>query len=259
MKLSMFNNAPKVPSGLSPALEEMVNGGLLDENDIDYLNHIKMDVSEDNYDVAMEGFIRAVGHDVVSNISDTYRTIKGYFLGINSKREYIEEICDDLIEWCEDKKHSYPNLELKMGPFKTWMKTSEVWWWRYFFLLNDDTYKRMIEKMKNNTSSELEKMGHNEAARTVGGNLFPYMALAWFVGELFNEQKAKEVASEKIDHAKNIDELIKVVKLYKERNNNFFKVILDRKLNITNTPFQMLLLGATDLRRSVKKTINLAI
>ena len=61
-----------------------------------------------------------------------------------------------------------------------------------------------------------------------------------------------------LDSIDNIPELIKVVELYIKRSNTFFDLITKRKIKIKSAPFQVILLGATDLRRTVKKIVNLA-
>lgn len=231
---------------------------LFDENDIDYLNHVSVKYDESELDIAVEGYVRALGHDAASLYTDSYRQLKGIFIGIESKRRYIEEICNDLIEWCNDKKYDHRKLHLVMGAFGTWMKTSETFWWRYFFLLNDSTWNHMLKNLKQDKASKLESAGNSVVVR-VATSVLPYSGLAWFVGDMFNEANAKTQAAKLIDNARTIDDLIKLVELYKKRSNEFFETVIEHRSEINGTPFQVILMGATDLRRSVKKTINLAI
>ena len=206
--------------------------GAMDERDVDYLEHL--DIPEVTEEVAMEGFLRAVGHDAVSSIPDSYREIKGWFLGMESKRKYINEICDDIVEWLEDKDRDHKNLDLDLGTFKTWMKTSETFFWRYYFLLNDKYWKKMEQDLKNGEISGVETLYSID----------------------FKDRKDVATYLDSID---NIKDLVKVVKLYKERTNKFFELILKRKVKVKAFPFQVILLGANDLRRTVKKIVNLAI
>lgn len=238
--------------------EETTEVQLFDENDVDYLNHLVVKYDENELDVAVEGYARAFGHDTVSIYTDAYRHTKGIFIGIESKRRYIEEICDDLIEWCNDKKHEHRNLHLVMGAFDTWLKTSETYWWRYFFLLNNNTWNHMLKNLKEDKTSKLESANNSMVVRAAT-SVLPYANLFWFVGDLFNESEAKKEAAQLIDNARTIDDLVKLVELYKKRSNEFFKTVIQHRSQINGTPFQVILIGATDLRRSVKKTINLAI
>lgn len=239
-------------------MSEIKETNLLSDDDLDMMEHLEGGYTADQFEVAVEGFARAVGHDVASRYTDGFRTVKGYFLSIESKRRYIEEICDDIVKWCNVKKAGNPDLTLSMGAFKTWMKTSEVFWWRYYFFLDDKTYNNMINNLKNNEKTELERWDRNQLVDAVAST-HGLVRFAWFVGETFNQREAKLKSSDHINNAKNIDDLIKTVELYKKRSNEFFKLILERKLDIKGTPLQMSLMGALDLRRSVKKTVNLAL
>lgn len=114
--------------------ESLIEQGVMDERDIDYLEHLQVpEVEELDADtvVAMEGIARAVVHDAATIYTDAFREVKGWLLGIESKRKYVEEICTDLIDWLKDKDVDHKNLDLDMGTFKTWMKTSESFFWRF--------------------------------------------------------------------------------------------------------------------------------
>lgn len=212
--------------------EEIEATGAINELDIDYLEHLQ--VPEVTEEVAMEGILRAVGHDAISGIADSYREMKGWFLGIESKRKYIISVCDDIIEWLEDKDREYKNLDLDLGTFKTWMKTSATFFWRYYFLLNDKYWKQIEQDLKDSKITGLEALYSID----------------------FKDRKDIATYLDSID---NIKDLIKIVKLYKERTNKFFDLILKRKTKIKAFPFQVILLGTNDLRRTVKKIVNLAI
>lgn len=212
--------------------EEIEATGAMTDVDIDYLEHLQ--VPEVTEEIAMEGILRAVGHDAGSTFTDAYREMKGWFLGIESKRKYINTICDDIIEWLEDKDVEYKNLNLDMGTFKTWMKTSETFYWRYYFLLNDKYWKEMEKDLRAGKITGVESLYSID----------------------FKDRKDIATYLDSID---NIKDLIKVVKSYKERTNKFFDLIIKRKVKIKAFPFQVILLGSTDLRRTVKKIVNLAI
>lgn len=243
-------------NGHDSQTDSLLSNGLMDENDVDFLNHLSI-VNDQETQVAIEGVVSAQLSNIGSVYTDAFRDLKGWFLGVETKRMYIEEICDDLLQWCKEQDVKNPELSLKMGAFKTWMKTSEVAWWRYFFLLDDKTFNEMMKNIKNDSYTEIEKIDYDRRVDEVV-KINPLTRLAWFVGHTFNQQDAKKRASLLIDNAKNIKELIKIIELYKSRSNEFFKAITDRKKKIPGTPFQMILLGATDLRRAVKKTVNLA-
>lgn len=214
-------------------LEELEERGIMDERDIDYLEHLEVPAVEIN-DVATEGIIRAVAHDSASSFTDAYREIKGWFIGIESKRKYIEQIIEDLIDWLKDKDVEHRGLDLDMGSFKTWMKTSETFFWRYYFLLNDNVWHRVESDLRAGRITELESLYSID----------------------FRDRK--EIASY-LDSLTSIKELIKMAELYRTRSNTFFKLIVDRKVKIKSAPFQVILLGACDLRRTLKKIVNLAL
>ena len=212
------------------SLESLMVRNVLDERDIDYLNHLEID----EVNIATEGIVRAGAHDLGSVLTDSYREIKGWVIGTESKRKYIIEICDDLIDWLKDKDVDYADLDLDMGSFKTFFKTSETFNWRFYFLLDDSTYNRILSDLKADQITALESIYDID----------------------FSKRKELTV---KLDSVKDIKGLIKVVETYKDRTNTFFDLILKRKTKVKSFPFQVILLGANDLRRTVKKIVNLAI
>lgn len=214
------------------SLEELERRGIMDDRDQDYLEHLEVPETQVN-EVAIEGIIGAVIHDAGSVYTDAYREMKGWFLGMESKRQYIERICQDVIVWLKDKDLEYRNLNLDMGTFKTWMKTSETYYWRYFFLLDDSTWRQIESDLKAGRITDLESIYSIDF-------------------------KSRKEVTRYLDSIDNIPELIKVVELYIKRSNTFFDLITKRKIKIKSAPFQVNLLGATDLRRTVKKIVNLA-
>lgn len=189
------------------------------------------EVTED--DIAQEGIIKALVGDTVRGIPEAYREMKGWFLGIQSKRNYVNEQCQDTIEWLRDEDKSNPKLDLDMGTFKTWMKTSETFYWRYYFLLHDGIYNDIMKSIKNNEISNLE------------------------VNLDFNMKDRMKVA-QMLDSIRSIKDLIVVVEKYRARSNAVFEAMLKRERRIQGFPFQVILLGYNDLNRTVKKIVNLA-
>ena len=218
----------------SPQMEDFEERGVMNEVDQDYLDHLDVPELSQIDQVTLEGIVRAVIHDGLSNYTDAYREMKGWFLGIETKRKYTEEILDDLIDWLKDKDLSYRNLDLDMGNFKTWMKTSETFYWRFYFLLNDSTWHRIEGDLKQGRITELESIYSIDF-------------------------KDRQDVTRYLDSIGDIKGLIKVVEIYKERMNKFYALIVNREVKIKSAPFQVMLLGAADLRRTCKKIVNLAI
>lgn len=189
------------------------------------------EITEDN--IAQEGIIKALVGDAVRGIPEAYREMKGWFLGIQSKRNYINEQCQDTIEWLRDEDKSNPKLDLDMGTFKTWAKTSETFYWRYYFLLHDSIYNDIMKSIKNNEISNLE------------------------INMDFNMKDRMKVA-QMLDSIRSIKDLIVVVEKYRARSNAVFEAMLKRERRIQSFPFQVILLGYNDLNRTVKKIVNLA-
>lgn len=223
----MFKHAEGV------ALEEFTDEDLAAENivvpDIRPLD--EEGVIQQN--IAEEGIIKAIAGDVVRNVTDAYKEIKGWFLGVESKRKYIDEQCLDTIEWLKEEDRNNKKLELDMGKFKTWMKTSETFYWRYYFVLHDEVYNDIMKAIKNNEITEMEVLTD------------------------FNMKDRMKV-TRMLDSAETIKDLIVIVEKYRARCNAIFKGLTNRKRKIQSFPFQIMLLGYADLNRTVKKIVNLA-
>lgn len=191
-------------------------------------------INESNVDeVAVEGFVKAVVGDAVRNVTDIWKEMKGWFLGIESKKNYIDESCRDTIQWLKEEDKDNPKLSLDLGKFKTWMKTSETFYWRYYFILHDDTYNDIMKSIKNNEISVLE------------------------IYTDFNFKERMKVA-QNLDSIENIKDLIVIVEKYRSRCVSIFDGLMKRKRKIQSFPFQIMLLGYADLNRTVKKIVNLA-
>lgn len=189
------------------------------------------EITED--ELAAEGFVTAIAGDIVRNYSGAYREIKGWFLGIESKRKYLNEHCEETIEWLKEEDRSNPKLDLDLGSFKTWMKTSETFLWRYYFILNDEIYNDIMKNAKKNEITSLE------------------------VSMDFNMKDRMKV-TQKLDSVRSIKDLIVIVEKYRSRCNSIFEALLKRKRKIQSFPFQVMLLGYNDLNMTVKKIVNLA-
>jgi hypothetical protein len=186
------------------------------------------------FELSQEGIIRAVAGDVGRFFSDTHRAIKGWFLGVESKRKYIDEHCRDTIAWLKEKDNAHPNLNLDMNEFYTWMKTSESFHWRYYYVLSDQIYNEIMKNIRDNEITRIE------------GSFD------------FNLGERRKVAR-MLDSIKTIKDLIIIMEKYRSRCNNIFHGLLNRKRRIQVFPYQILLLGYGDLNRTVKKIVNLAI
>ncbi len=224
---------------LSLMLEDFDERGVMNDTDVDYLEHLDVPMpNEETAAAALEGIGKAILHNIGHGSQSAYSEAKGWFLGIEAKRQYIQEICASVIEWLKEKDQKHPNLDLEMGAFKTWMKTSEFIAWRYYFLLNDKVWSDIEQDLKNQNYngdvSALEKIYN------------------------INFKDRKEVAK-LLDSVKNIKGLIELFETYAERSDKFFKLIAKRPIKIKGAPFQVILLGANDLRRTVKKIVNLAL
>ena len=232
----------------SPQMEDFEERGVMNEVDQDYLDHLDVPELSQIDQVTLEGVIGAIVHDKVSKISDTYREIKGWLLGVESKRKYIEEICNDLIEWLKDKDINYRNLDLDAGTFGTWMKTSEFFYYRFFFLLNEKTWHQVLGDLKSGNVTHLESIYSMQSVIPHGTYRF----------NTVNFTDRTDVMRY-LDSVGDIKTLVKIVETYKQRVNEFCHLIIDRRIKIKGAPFQVMLLGAADLRRTCKKIVNLAI
>jgi hypothetical protein len=215
------------------AQEELIERGVMDERDIDYFDHLQVPLVEMD-DVALEGIFKAVVHGIGSRITDDYRHWKGMFLEMESKRKYIVELLDDLSDWLKEEERDNPNLDLNMGAIKTWLKSSETFVWRYYFLIEDSTWESLVKDVKSEVAGDLETFTN-----------FDF--------------KNRTKAANYMDSISDIKGLLKVVELYKKRTNIFFDLASKRKRSLRKTPFQVILAGALDLRRTVKKIVNLAV
>lgn len=217
--MKMFKHAEKC------ALEDFTDEEVLAEG-------IEIDESKVD-EVAVEGFVKAIVGDAVRNVTDAWKEMKGWFLGIESKKNYIDESCKDTIQWLKEEDQDNPKLSLDLGKFKTWMKTSETFYWRYYFVLHDETYNDIMKSIKNNEISSLE------------------------VYTDFNIKERMKVA-QNLDSMETIKDLIVVVEKYRSRCVSIFDGLMKRKRRIQSFPFQIMLLGYADLNRTVKKIVNLA-
>lgn len=182
---------------------------------------------------AQEGIGKAILGDMRSDFSNASSEMKGWSLDIGAKRKHVKEKCLEAIDWLKEQDKDNPGLKLDMGGFKTWLKTSETFIWRYYFLLNDGVYNGIIKSIKNNEISEIEAM----------------------VDFSISDRKK---AARMIDSAMTIKDLIVIVERYRSRADMVFDGLMKRKRKIQSVPYQIILLGAHDLIKTVKKVVNLA-
>ena len=115
------------------SLENLIERGIFNQVDVIYFNRLLDPSNKGCNNVSTEGIVKAKIYEIGSDYHDVLTEAKGWFKGIETKRKYIQETCEDLLDWLKDKRAEDPDLDLDMGTFKTWMKTSETFYWRYFF------------------------------------------------------------------------------------------------------------------------------
>lgn len=211
-------------------------------------NHVKDREETFQYaDIATEGIATGIVADIGHSLHNNLSTAKGWFEGVGKKRKHINEVCELTIEWLKDEQKDNPKLELDVGSFKTWMKTSETYLYRYYYLLTDTVYKEIVDSLKKDDISELEDFfGHflndANAANTMNSA----------------DMKDRKSATRMLDGIRKISDLIVVVERYRARVNVIFDLMEKRDRRIKGFPFQLMLSGANDLRQTVKKIVNLA-
>lgn len=212
-------------------------------------NHVKDREETFQYiDIATEGIVTGMVADIGHSVHNSVSTGIGWFQGVKKKRESINEIADATIEWLKEEDKDNPKLELDMGSFKTWLKTSELKYYRYYYLLSDPVYNEIVSNLKNDEVSELEDFfGHflndTNAANTMNSK----------------DMQARRTATRMLDSIRTIKDLILVVDKYKARANMIFELMEKRDRSIKGFPFQLMKSGANDLRQTVKKIVNLAV
>jgi hypothetical protein len=185
-------------------------------------------------DIAVEGIVRAKLGEAGKNFTDVYSEMKGWTQGVESKRRYLNELCEDDIAWLKDKDSDYKNLDLDMGRFYTWMKTSETMYWRFFFVLSDEVFNDIVKQIKKDEITDLEVLTNMDI-----------------------KERAK--VTRKLDSVKTVKDLIVVMEKYRSRCNMIFEGLGKRKRKLQSFPYQIMLLGQKDLSRTLKKIVNLAI
>ena len=73
------------------------------------------------------------------------------------------------------------------------------------------------------------------------------------------DSKDRKSATRMLDSIRTIKDLIVIVNKYKARVNLIYDLLEKRDRSIKGFPFQLMLGGASDLRKTVKKIVNLAI
>lgn len=223
-------------------MRELISSIVMERHDEDKLETFQL------HEVASEGIATAVVADVGHGLSQAGSTVKGWFQGVKKKRAQTNEILEDTIDWLKDNDKQHRRLDLDMGGFKTWMKTSETYLYRYYYLLNDSVYNEMVSDLKKGNIAELEDfLGHIVNQNNVGNSMNSA------------DMKDRKSATRMLDSLREIKDLIILVEKYKARVNLIYDLMEKRDRYIKGFPFQLMLTGATDLRRTVKKIVNLAI
>ncbi|MDD2819468.1 MAG: hypothetical protein PHN51_11830 [Candidatus Nanopelagicales bacterium] len=159
--------------------------------------------------------------------------IKGWFEGVATKQRHINEFAEETIQWLKDKDNENKGLDLDMGAFKTWLKSSEAFYWRFYFFLNDKIFNQMVSELKKHESTKIE-------------------------GVADFDMKERTEATRMLDNARTIKDLIVIVNRYRARVNLVFDLIQKRKRAVKGAPFQVALLGMVDLNKTVRKIVYLA-
>ena len=199
-------------------------------------------------EVATEGIATAMVADVGHYYHGVGTELKGWFEGVTKKRKHTNEVLIDTIDWLKDADKDNRNLQLDMGSFKTWMKTSETFIYRYFYLLTDSVYNEIVSSLKKDEISELEDFFGHFVNQANASNLMTS-----------TDSKDRKSATRMLDSIRTIKDLIVIVNKYKARVNLIYDLMEKRDRSIKGFPFQLMLAGASDLRQTVKKIVNLAI
>ena len=205
---------------------------------------------EENFqynEVATEGFVTGVVADIGHGLHNAGTSILGWIEGAKKKRAHINEVLDDTISWLKEEDKENPRLNLDLGSFKTWMKTSETYLYRYFYLLSDSVYSETVDALKKDEISELEDFFGHFVNQANAGSIMTS-----------TDMKDRKSATRMLDSIRNIKDLVVVVEKYKARVNVVFDLMEKRERSIKGFPFQLMLRGAADLRQTVKKIVNLS-
>jgi len=198
-------------------------------------------------EVATEGIATSVIADAGHQIHSLGTRVKGWFEGLGKKRRHINDIATDTIDWLKEEDRANKNLNLDMGGFKTWMKTSETYQYRYYYLLNDSVYKEIVDNLKNNDISELERFFEHFVDQENAATIM-----------VSSDMKDRKSATRMLDSIRKIKDLIVLVEKYRSRVNLVFDLLEKQDRTIKGFPFQLMLRGMADLRQTVKKIVNLA-
>lgn len=197
--------------------------------------------------ISTEGFVTAMVADVGHQIHNNVSTVIGYVEGLHAKQQSINEIAESTIEWLKDEARSNKNLDLDMGTFKTWLKTSEVRLYRYYYLLSDPLYNEIVANLKKGEISELERLFEHMVDKVSSATTLQS-----------SDMKDRKSATRMLDGVRTINDLIVLVEKYRARCNQVFDLLKKQDRSIKGFPFQLMRRGINDLRQTVKKIVNLA-
>lgn len=220
---------------------------LIEEIVLEQYDAIKSENAEGS-DIAYEGVIRGTINSLGDDIKGMGSLVKGWTEGIAKKREHINKLANDTIEWLKEKDNKYKNLDLDMNSFKTYLKTSDVYYYRYYYILNDSIYNEIVNDLKKDKISELE------------------LFLDHFINQnrtrkdmVSTDSENRRSATRMLDNIRYIKDLIVIVEKYRSRVNLIFDLLEKRDRKVKGFPFQLMLRGMLDLQLTVKNIVNLAI
>lgn len=209
---------------------ESTCAALFSEQEIDYFDNLEV---PDVDIIATEGIMSALVHTAPAMAHSMLTDVGGWLRDMESRRRYINSVCEKIIEWLEHKDKQYDNLKLEMGFFKTWFKTSPTFFWRYFLLLNNYAWADIKKDIKDKNPDVL-------------------------LNNLTANMPDRKAAAQHFEKAANIKDLIKEVRCYIKRNDEVHELIMRHRPLRSKTISQIVLSGAIDMRITVKKIVKLA-
>jgi hypothetical protein len=217
--------------------ESIVDGRYLEEdeqfNEIEkeYLNNLDIPLVDE---VSFEGYFRALGGYLAGDIPDTYVEAKGYLLGAESKRRYTHQKLDDLLDYIKEIKEEYPDMKFRKDAVAEFHTSAvRLAHYRFLYLLDDKLFNEIMSSIKKDEVTMVEKFFRFDFSDKIIEAL-----------EKLHLQKPSDFDS--------------IIKKYKSRVDQFYDAILKRKAKIRKNPFQVILVGAVDLKILAKWLVRMA-
>lgn len=178
-----------------------------------------------------EGIARAYAGSVGTMVKGEVDSLSSIAKSQSEQFQVVTRECEAMVDWLNEKKQDHPNLSLDMGAFKTWIKTSPSFTWRFYFMLDNTTFNGILKAIKSGVRSDIEKYHSVDLSSRIA-------------------------ATNLLDRAKKIDDLIGLVNLYKTRCSQVAKAVGGGNKGF---PIFIMIGGSSDLRSAVKRIVNLAI